>query len=257
MAADEKAAMRELVMRGGPYTAGERRAVLDYCRADVDMLAALLPRMLPELLGRRRAATVALGHALLRGRYMAAAARMEWTGIPLDAGLLERIRGAWAGIKRELVAEVDAASACTTGSASGRSASPPTWPRTTSPGRGSRAARWPWTTTPSATWRRPTRGSSRCASCGTRSASCASRRWPSVGRPEPLPALAFRSRTGRNQPSNARFVFGPATWIRSLIRPEPGRALAYVDFASQEMGSPPRSRATRPCSRPTSRATST
>jgi DNA polymerase I len=47
---------------------------------------------------------------------------------------------------------------------------------------------------------------------------------------------AFRSRTGRNQPSNSRFIFGPATWLRSLIKPEPGTALAYVDFASQEMG---------------------
>ena len=47
---------------------------------------------------------------------------------------------------------------------------------------------------------------------------------------------AFRSRTGRNQPSNSKFIFGPATWLRSLIRPEPGMALAYVDFSSQEMG---------------------
>src|SRR5687768_8901248 len=84
MAADEKAAMRALVLRGGPYTADERCAVLAYCRADVNMLAALLPRMLPELLARQRLARVALGHALLRGRYMAAAARMEWTGIPID-----------------------------------------------------------------------------------------------------------------------------------------------------------------------------
>ena len=47
---------------------------------------------------------------------------------------------------------------------------------------------------------------------------------------------AFRSRTGRNQPSNSKFIFGPATWLRSLIKPEPGMALAYVDFSSQEMG---------------------
>jgi len=47
---------------------------------------------------------------------------------------------------------------------------------------------------------------------------------------------AFRSSTGRNQPSNAKFIFGPATWLRSLIRPGPGAALAYVDFSSQEMG---------------------
>jgi hypothetical protein len=47
---------------------------------------------------------------------------------------------------------------------------------------------------------------------------------------------AFASRTGRNQPSNNKFLFGPATWVRSLIRPGPGMALAYVDFSSQEMG---------------------
>jgi DNA polymerase I len=46
----------------------------------------------------------------------------------------------------------------------------------------------------------------------------------------------FRSKTGRNQPSNARFVFGPSTWLRGLIQPSPGCGLAYVDFASQEIG---------------------
>src|SRR5262249_25563922 len=47
---------------------------------------------------------------------------------------------------------------------------------------------------------------------------------------------AFGSRTGRNQPSNSRFIFGPATWLRSLIRPAPGRAVAYVDWSAQEYG---------------------
>jgi hypothetical protein len=47
---------------------------------------------------------------------------------------------------------------------------------------------------------------------------------------------AFGSRTGRNQPSNTRFIFGPSTWLRSLIRPGPGRAVAYVDWSAQELG---------------------
>jgi hypothetical protein len=45
---------------------------------------------------------------------------------------------------------------------------------------------------------------------------------------------AFGSKTGRNQPSNTRFIFGPASWVRHLIRPEPGMALAYVDYSQQE-----------------------
>ncbi len=47
---------------------------------------------------------------------------------------------------------------------------------------------------------------------------------------------AFRARTSRNQPSNAKFIFGPAVWLRSLIQPEPGFGLAYVDWSQQEFG---------------------
>ncbi len=46
----------------------------------------------------------------------------------------------------------------------------------------------------------------------------------------------FQSRTGRNQPSNSRFIFGPSAWLRSLIKPSEGRAIAYVDWSQQEFG---------------------
>jgi DNA polymerase-1 len=47
---------------------------------------------------------------------------------------------------------------------------------------------------------------------------------------------AFRSRTGRNQPSNTKFIFGPSVWLRGLIKPPPGHGVAYVDWAQQEFG---------------------
>ena len=47
---------------------------------------------------------------------------------------------------------------------------------------------------------------------------------------------AFRSRTGRNQPSNSRFIFGPSVWLRGLIKPPPGYGVAYVDWSQQEFG---------------------
>jgi DNA polymerase I-like protein with 3'-5' exonuclease and polymerase domains len=47
---------------------------------------------------------------------------------------------------------------------------------------------------------------------------------------------AFRARTGRNQPSNSKFIFGPAVWIRSLIKPPSGYGVAYIDWAQQEFG---------------------
>src|SRR5262249_37190298 len=38
------------------------------------------------------------------------------------------------------------------------------------------------------------------------------------------PLRPFASKTGRNQPSSNGFVFGPARWVRRLIRPAPGMA---------------------------------
>ena len=98
IAAVEKTEMRELAMRGGPYIASERVALLDYCQSDVDALANLMPAMLPG---------IDLPRALLRGRYMAAVANMEFTGIPIDTETLGLLRQNWDGIKDQLIAEVD------------------------------------------------------------------------------------------------------------------------------------------------------
>lgn len=99
LAAADKESMRQLAMRGGPYTAGEQAALLDYCESDVNALARLLPAMLPK---------IDLPRALLRGRYMAAAARMEWNGVPIDSEALYRLRQNWTRIKSRLIAAVDA-----------------------------------------------------------------------------------------------------------------------------------------------------
>jgi DNA polymerase I-like protein with 3'-5' exonuclease and polymerase domains len=47
---------------------------------------------------------------------------------------------------------------------------------------------------------------------------------------------AFRARTGRNQPSNTKFIFGPSVWLRGLIQPPPGYGIAYIDWQQQEFG---------------------
>ena len=43
--AEEKTAMRDLIMRGGPWTDIERRQILDYCESDVDAVLRLLPAL--------------------------------------------------------------------------------------------------------------------------------------------------------------------------------------------------------------------
>src|SRR3954447_17252368 len=64
MDAAEKESMRELAIRGGPWTEEEREALLAYCGSDVLALEKLLRAMLPELDLSRAVAC--------RGRYMAA-----------------------------------------------------------------------------------------------------------------------------------------------------------------------------------------
>jgi hypothetical protein len=46
----------------------------------------------------------------------------------------------------------------------------------------------------------------------------------------------FRARSGRNQPSNSKFIFGPSVWLRGLIQPPPGHGVAYIDWEQQEFG---------------------
>ena len=44
----------------------------------------------------------------------------------------------------------------------------------------------------------------------------------------------FTSKTSRTQPKASQWIFSPAVWLRSLIRPEPGQALAYIDYSAME-----------------------
>jgi len=94
----EKQEMRQLAMRGGEYSDEERQSLLNYCQSDVDSLAHLLHAMLPK---------IDLPRALLRGRYMAAAARMEWAGVPIDTDFLRDLRSNWGRIKSRLIREVN------------------------------------------------------------------------------------------------------------------------------------------------------
>jgi len=44
----------------------------------------------------------------------------------------------------------------------------------------------------------------------------------------------FKSKSSRTQPKASQWIFSPAIWLRSLIKPEPGQAVAYVDYSSME-----------------------
>ena len=225
---DDKAEMRELAMRGGPWTPTERASLLDYCESDVVALAKLLPAMLPR---------IDLPRALLRGRYMAAAARMEWNGVPIDTETLSRLRAHWTGIQDRLIAEIDA----DYGVFEGR-----TFKR-------DRFSTWlaqagiPWPRLKSESldlsdeaFKEAARAHPRVAPLRELRNSLAVMRLNELaagrdGRNRCL-LSAFRARTSRNQPSNTQFIFGPSVWLRGLIKPPPGHGLAYVDWSQQEFG---------------------
>src|SRR5262245_34826432 len=91
----EKQEMRDLACRAGlPYTDAERAALLDYCERDVDALVRLLPRLWPRL---------DLPRALLRGRFVQAAARAEHNGIPLDGRTLALFEEHWESLQLDMI----------------------------------------------------------------------------------------------------------------------------------------------------------
>jgi hypothetical protein len=236
--AAEKESMRALAMRGGPYDAGERDALLDYCQSDVDSLARRLPAMLPG---------IDLPRALLRGRYTVAAARMEWAGVPIDVESLDRLRDGWDRIKNRLIRAVDADYGLFV----------PADPRAPDGPMSFSAARWadylarhriPWPRLDSGalamdddTFKEMARlhpahvGPVRELRHALSQLKLNDLAVGPDGRNRCLLSM-FGSKTGRNQPSTSAFVFGPACWLRSLIRPPRDWAVGYVDWSAQELG---------------------
>ena len=226
--AAEKDSMRQLAERGGPWTQEERDALLDYCASDVESLQRLLPAMEPHL---------DLDRALLRGWYMKAAGAIEHVGIPIDVESLGALREHWTAIQDHLIAEVDKGY----GVYEGRSF------------RAERFAEWlarndiPWPRLESGrldlsddTFRDMARAYPAIAPLRELRVALSQMRLAelAVGEDARNRTLlsAFRSITGRNQPSNARSIFGPSAWLRGLIKPTPNSGIAYVDWSQQEFG---------------------
>jgi hypothetical protein len=235
LAADEKHDMRASVLSGGPWSREQRQNILDYCESDVVALDRLFPRLLADVV-KGPGPLQRFGRALLRGRYMKAVARMEHNGIPVDTKTLARLCAGWTGIQDKLIAAIDQ----DYGVFEGR-----TFKR-------DRFTQWliqnriPWLTTETGqvaldadTFKQMARSYPEVAPLRELRHTLSEMRLNDLavgsdGRNRTL-LSPFRARTGRNQPSNSKFVFGPSAWLRGLIKPAEGYGLAYVDFASQEV----------------------
>jgi DNA polymerase-1 len=234
--AGEKESWRKTILRGGPWTSEEREGILNYCESDVRAICRLLPAMV-------RRGHVPLDHRLLqslfRGRYMRAVTRMESTGVPIDLARFNPLRDRWPELRKQLIE--------TLGKEYGVYDEDGSFSQ-------KRFARYlnargrPW----------PTLESGRL-DLKDKTFKQMARLYPEL---EPLRQLKycleklklhdlaigrdgfnrcwlnpFGSRTSRNQPSNSRFIFGPAVWLRDyLIQPKPGWGIAYLDWSGQEFG---------------------
>jgi DNA polymerase-1 len=227
MSATEKADMRQLAMQGGPYTSEEMESLLVYCQSDVDALDKLLPAMLPK---------IDFPRAVHRGRYMMAVARMEHAGIPIDTETLSLFRQHWETIKSDLINSVDSQYGVFDGGtfkqdrfAAYLIRNGMSWP-TTDSGRlaiddqtfRSQAKIYPQVSALRELRHALSEMKLEALEVG------------SDGRNRTM-LRPFASRSGRNQPSNNKFVFGPSVWLRGLIQPKPGYSIAYIDWSMQEI----------------------
>jgi DNA polymerase-1 len=223
-----KDASRGLVMRGGPWTLDEQREILAYCLSDADQLAPLLRAMLERI-----NFPVTLFHC----QYTRPVAWMQWNGIPVDTETYYLLDRRWDYIQLELIANMDAPYGLYDGTTF----------------KMDRFEQWlidheiPWPTLPSGQLELEKKVFRDMAKI-----------YPDVAAIHELRhALTdlrlhelhvshdgynrtwlnpFGSKTGRNQPSNSHFIFGPSVWLRGLIKPPQGFGIAYVDWSQQEFG---------------------
>ena len=224
--------MRNMILSEGPWTKDQREAILDYCQQDVVALGPLLE----AIINQNPWTELRLNQALLRGRYMKAVGFMQHNGVPIDLSLLDSLNANWDAIKTQLITSVDAQYGVYV------------------EGSFKEALFESYLARESIPW--PRLDSGRLA-LDRNTFSNMSKRYPIV---QPLHELRktlgelklnklavgrdgrnrtllspFAAKTGRNQPSTTKFVFGPAKWIRGLIKPTDGMALAYCDWSSQEI----------------------
>ena len=229
---EEKEEMRSLILSGGPWTKGQRQDILQYCEQDVVALSPLFNTILKQ----NPWSDLRLNQALLRGRYMKAVGSMQHRGVPIDLDILQYLDFHWEQIKIDLIETVNKDFGVY------------------SDGVFKEVLFEAYLAQQNIAWPRLDSGR---LMLDKDTFSSMSKRYQQV---QPLHELRktlsefklnklavgqdgrnrtllspFAAKTGRNQPSTAKFIFGPAKWVRGLIKPEMGMSLAYCDWSSQEI----------------------
>ena len=228
-----KEAMRKRIMQGPPFTAEEIAESLDYCTGDVDDLAKLLLKLLP---------IIDLKIALYRGKFVSVLAAMEHRGVPIDMEIFARLvdKKTWRALRDAMVPVIDADfGVYVRDKGGGWSFSKKLFAAYCE----RQGIAWPRLESGELNLRRET-------------FQAMAKAWPQF---EPLRQLRhardklrriklavgadgrnrtvlwpFAAKTSRTQPKASEWIFSPAVWLRSLIKPGPGMAVAYIDYSSME-----------------------
>jgi hypothetical protein len=224
--------MRDRIIQGPPFTEAEREEILHYCEQDVHSLARLVKRIVPTIRS--------LPHALFRGQVMWATACQERRGIPLAGDKYQRVKSRWDDIKIDICNEADQPFGCYE-IEDGK----PHW-RQENFAKLIRRRGMVWPQYPDGSY-----------IVDTETFRDMAGRYPFM---EPLRELRYTmgklklsdlavgtdnrnrcllspygTKTARHAPSNSKYIFGPAKWLRHFIAPTPGRALIHRDFSQQEV----------------------
>jgi hypothetical protein len=225
---DEKERMRNRILQGEPYSPIEQQEILDYCETDVIAGENLYYAMKDE---------IDLPRALLRGRYMSAVAQIERNGVPIDAEIYRRLIRNWDPMKSLLVKEVDR----DFGVYEGLTFKVDLWDKWVQ----NHNIDWPVTEKEHLDLKYDT--FKKMAKIHPEIRPIKDLRYIlgqlrlkdlAVGKDarNRCSLFPFSSITGRNQPSSSHYIFGLASWIRSLIQPNPGTGLASIDYSQEEFG---------------------
>jgi DNA polymerase I len=228
-----KDAMQKRIMQGWPFTVEEREEILRYCASDVDALYLLLARMQPE---------IELPVALHRGAFVAASAHMEHHGVPIDMEIFPQLADphTWRYVRDAMVSIIDADYGVYVKGPEGD------W-RFSLECFGKYLERekitWPLTDKGKLSTKRKAfedmaKGHPQLE--GLRQLRHARDKMRKIklavgvdGRNRTV-LWPYNAKTSRTQPKASQWIFSPAVWLRSLIKPPPGMAVAYVDWSSME-----------------------
>jgi len=227
-----KEKIRQLIMRGGPFTPEEKEEIQRYMMTDVDPLPELLSRLMEE-------PEFDLGTALHWGEFAAVSALMEHRGIPLDMDIVPDLldRKAWTYVRDAIVPKINAQYDVYVQDKTGEwhfnnekfdalcARLGINWPRTES-GKPDLKQE----TLKSMCMAFPELESLRQLQHVRDKLRRINLAVGSDGRNRTV-LWPFKAKTSRTQPKAAECIFSPAVWLRFTFKPGPDRAVAYIDWS--------------------------